>query len=175
LKAFHKRLFLVFIVVAPMYWLLFTNDGRQRSDTLLLWMMGGSPIDINFKALDQQYSADDWKKVFSDIDWQCQYQASAFGDQFCYSKISSYNGIPAHYLSVFFKDDHVNAVKLAYRNQYHQQLGLDLQQQLGTPLHKTHQSAQNDMLQWHTGHGMVLIKTELTPEEEASLIWLSNQ
>lgn len=173
MKAFHKRLFLVIIVVAPMYWLLFTEDGKRRSDTLILWLAGGDPIDINFKVLDKQYSVADWKKVFSDIDWSCKDEKTFFGDQYCYSEISSYNGIPAKYLTVFFKDSHVNAVKLVYRNQYHQQLGSDLYQQLGTPLHQKHESEDSDMLQWHTDHGTVMLKTELTPNEQASLIWLS--
>lgn len=173
MKSFHKRLFLVIIVVAPMYWLLFTEDGKRRSDTLILWLAGGDPIDINFKVLDNQYSVADWQKVFSDIDWSCKDEQTFFGDQYCYSEISSYNGIPAKYLTVFFKDSHVNAVKLVYRNQYHQQLGKDLYQQLGTPLHQQHESEENDMLQWHTDHGTVMLKTELKPNEQASLIWLS--
>lgn len=174
MKPFHKRLFLVVLVVAPMYWLVFTEDGRRRSDTLILWVMGGGdPIDLNFKALDSHYSMKDWKTVFDDIDWQCEDQTSAFGEQICFSKISSYNGIPAYYLSVFFQKDYVTAVKLAYRHQYHQKLGLDLQQQLGAPMQKTHETSENDMLQWQTDHGVVLIKTELKQEEEASLIWLA--
>lgn len=173
MKSFHKRLFLVIIVVAPMYWLLFTEDGRRRSDTLILWLAGGDPIDINFKVLDNQYSAEDWKRVFSDIDWACKDEQTFFGNQYCYSEVSSYNGIPAKYLTVFFKNSHVNAVKLVYRNQYHQQLGKDLYQQLGTPLQQKHESEENDMLQWHTQHGTVMLKTELTPNEPASLIWLS--
>lgn len=173
MKAFHKRFFLVLIVIAPMYWLIFTDDGKRRSDTLILWLAGGDPIDLNFRVLDNHYSIDDWKKVFADIDWDCKNQETAFGDQYCFSEISSYNGIPARYLTAFFKNSHINAVKLVYRNQYHQQLGLDLHQQLGTPLHQTHESAENDMLQWHAESGMVMVKTELKPEEEASLIWLS--
>lgn len=173
MKSFHKRFFLVLIVVAPMYWLLFTEDGKKRSDTVILWLAGGDPINLNFRVLDNHYSMQDWKKVFEDIEWKCQEQATTFGEQFCFSEISSYNGIPARYLSVFFRDSHVNAVKLVYRNQYHQQLGMDLHQQLGTPLLQKHDSQENDMLQWHTDYGMVMIKKEITPDEEASLIWLS--
>ncbi len=173
MKTFHKRFFLVLIVIAPMYWLIFTDDGRRRSDTLILWLAGGDPIDLNFRVLDNRYSMEDWKKVFADIEWNCVDQKTALGDQYCFSEISSYNGVPARYLTAFFRDSHVNAVKLVYRNQYHQQLGADLHQQLGTPLLQSHESADNDMLQWHTDYGMVMVKTELTPEEEASLIWLS--
>jgi hypothetical protein len=173
LKTLHKRLLLILVVVTPMYWLLFTEDGRRRSDTLLLWMAGGEPIDINFRALDAQYSLQDWQKVYADIDWHCGEQKSAFGDSLCYSEISSYNGIPARYLSAFFRDNHISAVKLVYRNLYHRQLGLDLQQQLGTPLEKTHDQPDNDVLQWHTPHGSVLIRKTLSKDEDASLLWLA--
>ncbi len=173
MKSFHKRFFLVLIVVAPMYWLLFTEDGKRRSDMVVLWLAGGDPISLNFKVLDNNYSIEEWKKVFEDVDWSCKDQTTAFGDQYCYSEISSYNGIPARYLTAYFKNSHVNAVKLVYRNQYHQQLGNDLQQQLGMPLVQTHESVENDLLQWHTDHGTVMIKTELTADEKASLIWLS--
>ena len=173
MKSFHKRFFLILIVVGPIYWLIFTEDGRRRSDTVILWVFGGDPIHINFREISKQYSKQDWMSVFDDVDWQCRDQASAFGKSLCYSEISSYNGIPASYISVFFNDSHVNAVKLVYRNQYHQQLGADLQQQLGTPLNREHENAEN-MLQWTTGHGNVMIKTEISPDEEASLIWITN-
>lgn len=169
---FHKRLFLVFIVVTPMFWLLFTEDGKRRSDSLILWMAGGDPIDLNFKVLDRNYTMVEWKRVFSDIDWSCQDQQNDFGDQFCFSEISSYNGIPARYLTAFFNEGHISALKLVYRNQYHQQIGLDLQQQLGRPEQQLPAVAGEGVLQWKTAHGLVVIKAEIASEEEASLMWL---
>ena len=173
MKSFHKRLFLVVIVILPMWWLLFIEDGRSRSDRVVLWLAGGDEIDINFRVLDSRFSQQDWKQVYPDINWQCSDQQSAFGDQFCFSELAAYNGIPSSYITVFFRQQHVSALKLVYRNQYHQKLGLDLQQQLGAPLEKNHDSADNDMLQWPTENGMVMIKKEITPQEEASLIWLA--
>lgn len=173
MSTFHKRIFLVIIVVAPMWWLLFTEDGKRRSDTLVLWLMGGDPIDINFSVLDNKYSVDDWKKVFSDISWQCREQRSEFGDYLCFSEISSYNGIPARYLSVFFKNSYVHAIKLVYRNQYHQQIALDLQQQLGTPVNQLGSTAEGDVLKWDAGYGMLFIKKSLTSNEDASMMWVT--
>ncbi len=163
---------MVALVVLPMWWLLFTEDGRSRSDRAILWLAGGDSIDINFKALDNRYSLQDWQKVYADIDWQCENKINGFGDQYCYSEIASYNGIPANYVTVFFNNNHVSALKLVYRNQYHQKLGEDLQQQLATPLLREHQDAPLDMLQWHTEHGTLMIKKQIQPDEEASLMWL---
>ena len=170
---FHKRLFLVVIVVLPMWWLLFTDDGRSRSDTVILWLAGGETIGINFKELNNSYSIEDWQKVYPDMDWQCENKNNGFGDQYCYSEIASYNGIPANYVTVFFRQGQVSALKLVYRNQYHQRMGEDLHQQLGTPLLRQDQQEQHDMLQWNTDHGVVMIKQQIQPEEQASLIWLA--
>jgi len=173
----YKTVIIIAIVVAPIYWLMMTDDGRRRTDTLILWLTGGDPININFKALDSRYSIADWKKVYEDIDWQCSEQASTWGDEICYSEISSYNGIPAYYVTVFFSDGFSSALKLVYRNQYHAQLGAELQNQLGKPQQVKAGPGDapdsNNILKWQTDHGQVLFKQQLSSgEEEASLLWL---
>ena len=173
----YKTVIIIAIVVAPIYWLMITEDGKRRTDTLMLWIAGGDPIDINFKVLDNKYSVEDWKKVYEDIDWQCEKQASTWGDEICYAEISSYNGIPAYYVSVFFSDNYASALKLVYRNQYHARLGEDLISQLGQPERVSAgmdaAPDSNSILRWPTDHGIVLLKQELgSGEEEASLLWL---
>ena len=173
----YKTVIIIAIVVAPIYWLMITEDGKRRTDTLMLWIAGGDPIDINFKVLDNKYSVEDWKKVYEDIDWQCEEQASTWGDEICYAEISSYNGIPAYYVSVFFSDNYASALKLVYRNQYHARLGEDLISQLGQPERVSAgmdaAPDSNSILRWPTDHGTVLLKQELgSGEEEASLLWL---
>ena len=173
----YKTLIIIAIVVAPIYWLMITEDGKRRTDTLVLWITGGDPININFKALDSQYSIQDWKKVYEDIDWQCKEQASTWGDEICYSEISSYNGIPARYVTIFFAKGFSSALKLVYRNLYHAQLGQELQKQLGKPERVNAGPGDapdsNSILKWQTDHGVLLLKQELgSGEEEASLLWL---
>lgn len=177
LAKLYKTIILIAMVVGPLYWLMITEDGKRRTDTLMLWLTGGDPININFLALDNQYTTDEWQKVFEDIPWQCRDEASSWGDTICFAEISSYNGIPAHYLSAFFVNDYISGLKLVYRNQYHNQLGLELQHQLGKPqLMNTDSEGQvNDktVLQWQTDGGIVLIKQQLASgEEEAALLWL---
>lgn len=173
----YKTLIIIAIVVAPIYWLMITEDGKRRTDTLMLWITGGDPININFEALDSRYNMQEWKQVYKDIEWQCKDQATTWGDDICYSEISSYNGIPARYVTVFFAGGHVSALKLAYRNQYHAQLGAELQHQLGKPEQVKAGPGDapdsNSIIKWETDHGMVLLKQELSSgEEEASLLWL---
>ena len=173
----YKTILLIAIVVGPIYWLMVTEDGKRRTDTLMLWITGGDPIDIKLEALDATYRVEDWKQVYPDIDWDCQAQQTSFGDFLCYSEISAYNGIPARYLTVFFRDGHSSGLKLVYRNPYHSQLGGELQRQLGAP--RIIKSASEDapdadnVLLWHTGYGQVMLKQELlSGEEEAALLWL---
>jgi hypothetical protein len=173
----YKTFIIIAIVVAPIYWLMITEDGKRRTDTLLLWITGGDPININFEVLDDRYSVQDWQQVYEDIDWQCKEQASAWGDEICYSEVSSYNGIPARYVSVFFAEGYSSALKLVYRNQYHAQLGAELLNQLGKPEPVSAGPGDapdsNSILRWQTDHGMLLLKQQLdSGEEEASLLWL---
>ena len=173
----YKTIAIIALVVAPIYWLMVTDDGKRRTDTLLLWLTGGDPININFKALDNHYSQQDWQKVYPDIDWQCAEQASTWGDEICYSEISSYNGIPSRYVTAFFDAGYISALKLVYRNQYHDQLGFELQHQLGKPerLQAGPEDSpdNNSIIRWPTDQGMVLLKQQLSSgEEEASLLWL---
>lgn len=173
----YKTIILIAMVVGPLYWLMITEDGKRRTDTLMLWLTGGDPININFLVLDTSYTTEEWQRVFKDIPWVCKDEASSWGDEICYAEISSYNGIPASYLSAFFINGNISGLKLVYRNQYHNQLGLELQHQLGKPEMMNTDSAgqpdENTVLQWQTDNGVVLIKQQLaTGEEEAALLWL---
>ena len=173
----YKTIILIAMIVGPLYWLMITEDGKRRTDTLMLWLTGGDPININFLVLDNKYTSDEWQKVFKDIPWQCREESSSWGDEMCYAEISSYNGIPARYLSAFFSAKHISGIKLVYRNQYHNELGLELQHQLGKPdLLNTDSEGNPDeksILQWQTEGGIVLLKQQLASgEEEAALLWL---
>lgn len=174
----YKTFAIIALIVAPIYWLMVTEDGKRRTDTLILWLGGGDPVNINFKALDNHYSMQDWQQVYADIDWQCREQPSTWGDEICYSEISSYNGIPSRYITAFFDAGYISALKLVYRNQYHDQLGYELQNQLGKPelLRSAPEDAPdtaNNIVRWPTDHGVVLLKQQLgSGEEEASLLWL---
>lgn len=173
----YTTILLIGIVIAPIYWLMVTDDGKRRTDTLLLWITGGDPIDINFKVLDSHYTVEDWKKVYADINWDCRAHPSSFGDHICHSEIAAYNGIPSRYLSVFFRDGRSSGLKLVYRNLYHNELGIELQNQLGRPrVIKTTTADMPDadsMLLWQTEFGQVMLKQQLhSGGEEAALLWL---
>ena len=166
----YKTLFFIGIVAGPIYWLMFTDDGKRRTDTMVLWLVGGQSVDLNFAVLDSHFAEDDWRSVYPELEWQCKPTESSFGERVCFTEIAAYNGIPSYYLSVFFAGPRTSAVKLAYRDQYHREVGSDLITQIGQP-----QSLQGEtpVLQWQTDFGQVLLKRELSRGEEPSLLWLA--
>lgn len=173
-----KTAIIIVIVIMPIYWLMFTEDGTRRTDVLLLWMFGGDTIYLNLKDVDAQYSPEEWKQIYPDLHWQCENNQSTFGNYFCYSEIASYNGIPARYLSVFFKQNRTSAIKLVYRSQYHESIGQDLLEQLGQPEYKQTQEGQfqksEGIYRWVTQAGQILLKKDLDKHEKATVMWIAH-
>lgn len=176
LNPLYKRLIAFLIVIGPMYWLVFTEDGQRRTDSVLLYLWGEDEIKFNLEALDDRFTEKDLKTVFPDIEWKCQDQNTNFGNRLCASQIGIYNGIPAHGIAVFFKDQWVNGMRINYRRIYHDQLVQQLWQQLGSPIRENpaeqNKSTENTILRWDTGKGNVIVKQTLDISEEPALLWL---
>ena len=168
----YKTLVFIGIVVGPIYWLMFTDDGKRRTDTMVLWLAGGATIELNLQALDSNFRPADWQNVYDHVEWQCKDIASPYGNQLCEGEIASYNTIPANDLKVFFSNGVTNYVELGYRDQYHNEMGRDLIEQLGKPaVVPVDRKGSMHVLQWQTKHGFVLLKQELERGESPILIW----
>ena len=178
LPTLYKRLLAILIVAGPFSWLVFTEDGQRRTDSVLLRLAGEKEISLNLKALDNRFSEDELKKAFPDIDWQCRDQASNFGNRLCASSIGVYNGIPSRLIAVYLQDRRISGLKLVYRPNYHEQLLQQLLQQLGQPQRENKLgdgAPQPDtILRWQTGEGTVILKQRLAQQDEPALIWLTN-
>lgn len=176
LPPLYKRLLAFLIVIGPIYWLIFTEDGQRRTDSVVLFLWGEDEIKFNLEALDDRFTESELREVFPDIDWKCQDVDNDFGNRLCAAKIGIYNGIPAHYLALFFHDQWVNGVKVGYRRNYHDQVIQQLLQQLGEPVRETPENPPSDdtetILRWDTGRGNVILKQALKETEEPVLLWL---
>jgi len=176
LNPFYKRLLAFIIVIGPIYWLIFTEDGQRRTDSVVLYLWGEDEINFNLEALDDRFTEQELHEVFPDIDWQCRDGDTDLGNRLCAAKIGIYNAIPAHYITVFFRDERVSGAKIGYRRVYHDQLLQQLLQQLGQPVKENHRETDPDdretLLRWDTGRGNVLLKQVLGEADEASLFWL---
>lgn len=175
LNPLYKRLLAFAVVIGPIFWLVFTEDGQRRTDSVVLYLWGEAEINFNLEALDSQFTESHLKKVFPDIEWLCQDQTSSFGNRMCAARIGIYNGIPARYIAVFFQDQWINGVKIHYRPNYHNQLIEQLRLQIGTPIAEKSQDAETsqsiELLRWETGKGHVILKASLGEEEEPALLW----
>lgn len=176
LPSLYKRLLAFFVVIGPIFWLVFTEDGQRRTDTVVLSLWGEDEIKLNLQALDNQVTETEFLKVFPDITWQCQDEVTPFGNRLCATRIGIFNDIPSRYITVFFHDKWVNGVKIGYRRKYHQQLKQQLWQQMGNPVTNSDnpQTEENNdpVLHWTTNTGHVILKDKLEDNEEASLMWL---
>ena len=176
LPPLYKRLLAFLIVIGPIYWLIFTEDGQRRTDSVVLFLWGEDEIKFNLQALDNRFTEQELKKVFPDIEWKCQDLKADLGNRLCAARIGIYNGIPAQYIAVFFRDQWINGVKIGYRRIYHDQLIQQLLQQMGEPARETAEAtasgASDALLRWDTGRGNVIIKQALKETEDPVLFWL---
>jgi hypothetical protein len=177
LNPLYKRLIAFLIVIGPIYWLIFTEDGQRRTDSVVLFLWGEDEINFNLQALDDRFTEPELLEVFPDIDWHCHYNETPFGNRLCFAPIGVYNTIPAHYIAVFFRDKRVSGVKITYRRIYHDQLIQQLLQQMGQPVKENsgipEQGDGATLLRWDTTRGNVILKQVLNEKEEPVLFWLA--
>lgn len=173
----HKTFLLTLLVIAPLWWLLMTEDGQRRADAVLLRLSGDKAIELNLKALDGKLSEQELQQVYPDLPWQCVDAKTSFGTRVCSSPIGTYNGLPARMVSVFFGNGQITVLKLDYRESYHAQLTQQLQQQLGQPLAIPAVQADGEtvgnLLKWQTPHGTLVMKQTLGKQDESALLWLA--
>ena len=173
----YKKLLLIIIVVGPMWWLVFTEDGQRRSDMFMLRLFSDGPFYLNLKELDSRFSEEEMHQVYPELSWQCKTEDTPFGDRYCISKIGSFNDLPADQAVLFFRNHSINAVQVNYRHNYHETLGKDLRYQLGNPLPEADLAKSvptaSKVVHWRTSGGHVITKQTLDKGEEPALLWLS--
>ena len=173
----HKTLLILLVVFIPPFWLLFTDDGMRTSDTALLWLLGEDEIKLNFAELDTGFTREDIQTVFSENDWRCGDKDTPLGNHVCAAKIGTFNGYPASLLTFFFRDQHVSAFKLIYRDQYHQQFIGHFIQQFGQPDNVEQAVAEgpnaDTVLEWRLDKGVLVMSKEMGEGVEPSFMWLA--
>ncbi len=170
LPRLYKNLLLLAVVIGPLWWLLLTDDGRRRTDLVMLELFGEPTLLLNLQALDSQFSEAQFMTLYPDLDWQCQARSTEFGDRICFTRIGIFNDVPASYVTLFFRGPGINALKLVYRPRYHTYLRSELTHQLGTARNRNNGS----VLSWQTEHGYILMPTAAEHEDESALLWFSS-
>ena len=168
IPALYKKLLLFVIVAGPIFWLMFTEDGRRRTDLVALSLAGDPSVELRLDILASVATEEKFHEFLPDVTWQCQNTHSPFGERSCVSPIASFNDAPAHYLVLYFQNNALQAMKVVYRRSYHDWLVALVDEMLGTP------APAGDVLQWDTGKGLVLMQKQLAEQDgEPTLMWLS--
>jgi hypothetical protein len=173
----HKTILVLIMVFLPPFFLIFTDEGARLSDTALLWLLGKAEVRVNLKELDDRFTRGDIKNVYSDVEWHCGEQRTAFGDNLCSGSIGTFNGFPAQVLNLYFRGEHLSGMKMIYRDQYHGQIQGYLISQLGQPDNVEEAVREGpdaaEVIEWSLPGGMLVMKKELRKGEEPSLVWLA--
>jgi hypothetical protein len=166
----YKLILSLALVAGPFTWLMFTEDGKRRSDLFLLHVMGAPSFNIAYDRLNSEVTEADLRAQFPKVELQCSDRATGFGSRICVAEIASFNSMPARSAALFFDGDRLTALQLDYRLRYHDTLVTGLRNGLGAPL----EPVGAGVLVWKLDDGVVMLSAK-PPEKEAdaALLWLT--
>lgn len=176
LHPIYKTLLLLAIVLGPIVWLVFTQDGQRRTDLVILYLLGKGELNLAIEKLHPRMSEDDFRRLFPDLDLACRDAADRFGDRICSAEVGAFNGVPSRSFTLFLRGDRLRAAKLHYRRVYHETLRRQLEGRLGMPAAVAGKDAASEgaPVTWVVDAGLLLLPPA-RPESgaEAALMWLS--
>lgn len=171
LPSLYKKLLAVAAVIGPMYWLMLTEDGRRRTDMLMLWLFGEPQVHVALTELGSRIAETDVRQIYPQLALVCDDRESRFGKRVCKAPISGINEIPAYYLAFFLTDGRLMAMKAGYRSNYHDSMLSMVRHMLGSPVES---SADSPSLAWPAGEGVALLPRNAVEDKgESALLWLS--
>jgi hypothetical protein len=177
LNPLYKKLLLLTIVLGPIFWLVFTDDGQRRTDLVMLYVFGeGDELNLAIEKLHSEMTEAQFRKLFPDLDLACDEGANPFGDRLCTARVHAFSGIPARAFTLFLSGDVLRAAKLNYRRAYQETLVQDLTRRVGTPVPQSLQGPVTieGPLSWVVSDGLLLLPPEAPKSDaDAALMWLS--
>lgn len=177
-KSFHKTFIALLLVLTPPFFLVFTEEGNRVTDNAVLWLFGQESVLINLKEADSNFTQEQVRTTYPDLDWQCGSVNSPFGKTACNAIIGTFNELPAKHLIVYFVNEQLNAIQVHYREKYHNGLLQHLLETLGQPRNVASATSgtpdEDPVLEWDTGKGLVVLKKSIRDKDQAALLWLAN-
>lgn len=166
----YKLILSLALVAGPFGWLMFTEDGRRRSDLVILHLLGAPSFDIAYDRLTGAVTQTDIAEQFPKLELECRERRTAFGERVCSAEIASFNGLPAREARLYYVGERLTALRLNYRSRYHDTLVAGLRNGLGAPL----APVDSGVLIWELDDGVVMLAAERpTDEADAALLWLT--
>lgn len=177
LNPLYKKLLLLAIVLGPIYWLVFTQDGQRRTDLVMLYVFGdGAELNLAIEKLSSGMTEAQFRELFPDLKLACDDGANPFGDRLCTAEVDDFNGIPARAFTLFLSGDGLRAAKLNYRSAYHETLAQELARRLGSPVPQSLSTPDpiEGPLSWVVDDGPLLMPPGVPESDrDAALMWLS--
>jgi len=176
LNPLYKKSLMLTIVLGPMIWLVFTEDGRRRTDLAMLYLFSKGELNLTIEKLHSELTEAQFRGLFPDLELVCDEGANPFGDRLCTAEIGAFNAIPSRAFTLFLHGAGLRAAKLSYRRAYHETLKEQLTRRLGCP---DRQSLQGPVgvegpLAWKLDDGLLLLPPwKPASDEDAELMWLS--
>jgi hypothetical protein len=169
----YKLLLSLALVIGPITWLMFTEDGKRRSDLFLLHLLGDPSFNIAYDKLSPVVSEVVIRAQFPKVEFHCDALSSPLGDRLCAAKIASFNGLPARSAQLYFAGGRLRLLQLGYRLPYHDMLERSLRSGLGDP--KEESTGRQPVLVWTTELGGQIMLPSARPQQraDAALIWLA--
>lgn len=170
-----KGLFWLAVCLAPIYYLVFTDEGQRTTDLVLLGTLKGDPeLPINFNQLYAEFGEAELKQGLPEVVFTCGEKRTAFGNYVCHTPIAAFNGNPARYATFFFVDGkRLGALKIVYRNAYHDRIVSQMNAQLGAPSENAGDGPEVGVYQWHAGGGVLAMPKQAPAKaDETALMWL---
>ncbi len=165
---FYKTLLALTVIIGPITWLMLTEDGRRRSDLMVLGFTDKPLVQMRLAPLSPAFTEEQVREFLPELQWQCGNQRSSFGERGCTAEIGAFNDVPAETLAMYYQENALQAMKVNYRAAYHASLTEILGRILDKPAND------EGVLRWVTDHGLVLLPQALSGDPEtASLLWLS--
>jgi hypothetical protein len=172
LNPLYKKLLLISLVLGPIVWLVFTEDGQRRSDLVVLYLFGYEELNLAIENLNGNMTEAEFRELFPDLKLVCEAGPNPFGDRLCAARVGSFSGIPARAFTLFMDGRRLRAAKLDYRPAYHAALARQLNGRLGTRAGRSETG--KDAVAWSVSDGLLLMPAvEPREDTEAALIWLS--
>ncbi len=174
----YKTVLMLAIVIGPFYWLTFTEDGRWRTDLALMGFLGRSDFNAALESFAGQLTESRLRSAFAKLDWECSDGTNPFGNRTCMATIGSFNQIPARSARLFFRGDHLRAVKVIYQPAYHAQIKRWIEQRaraVGAAPSSPALAEQGFIAQPVAGGVLLMPESVPGQGDEPALIWLAKE
>jgi hypothetical protein len=173
-RSLLKRLYIIVILAAPLYWLILTDEGRRYTDLGILKIKGGETMDIHLNALSSELSESGLQQQLPETPFNCGMQTTPFGDRICQVQLASLNGLPSRFAIAYFANDRLQAFKVGYQRPYHDNLLAHLYDDLGKPGPQDHLTSEGapGLYRWKVGDGELVALDENSLEgNEPAILW----